>query len=79
MTYPVQADGTYTFTLDGYDATGASVGTASMRVTIDTTAAPAPKWPGSGVTHQVQIVSTNTRNPSATGTKVDCDAILALK
>jgi hypothetical protein len=32
-----------------------------------------------GVTHTIQVVSTNTRNPSSTGTRVDYDAILALK
>jgi hypothetical protein len=32
-----------------------------------------------GVTHQVQIVPTGTRNASATAARVDYDAILALK
>jgi len=32
-----------------------------------------------GVTHQVEIVSTGTRNASSTDSKVDYDAIVALK
>jgi Bacterial Ig-like domain len=32
-----------------------------------------------GQTHTIQVVSTNTRNPASSGTRVDYDAILALR
>jgi hypothetical protein len=32
-----------------------------------------------GVNHTIQVVSTNTRNAASSGTRVDYDAILALK
>ena len=53
MAYPAQADGTYTFSVNGYDATGVSVGTASTRVTIDTTPPAVP------------MLTQNPANPSA--------------
>jgi len=32
-----------------------------------------------GGTHTIQVVATNTKNPASTGTRVDYDAIIALK
>jgi hypothetical protein len=56
MTYPAQADGAYTFLVNGFDPTGASVGSAAAQVTIDT------------VPPAVPMLSQNPANPSPTST-----------
>ena len=56
LVYAAQPDGTYTFTVQGNDSSGASLGSASARVVIDTLA-PAPP-----------VLTQNPSNPTATAT-----------
>jgi hypothetical protein len=64
----IQIDGQTVATIDLYSATQ----TASQVVWSINGLAP-------NVNHSIQIVSTGTRNTSASAAKVDYDAILALK
>jgi hypothetical protein len=56
ITYPPQADGTYTFTVQGADAAGHSLGSDSARLVIDTVAPTAP------------VLSRNPSNPNTSAT-----------
>jgi chitobiase/beta-hexosaminidase-like protein/Big-like domain-containing protein len=58
VSYPAQADATYTFTVQGFDPTGASIGTASTRLVIDTVAPAVP------------LLTQNPSNPSGNSSAV---------
>jgi chitobiase/beta-hexosaminidase-like protein/Big-like domain-containing protein len=58
VNYAAQSDGTYTFTVQGLDQTGASIGTASTRLVIDTVPPPVP------------LLTQNPSNPTGNSTAV---------